>query len=1287
MRAIWRVPFVCHLPLTNYRRLFLSALTLIGLLAVPLHTFAQKPPLKSKLETKKDEDQPEKKAQWMMRGREVPPGESAAGLRLKAYRQKMAMRAQRRLAGTTANQPLVPSAWVSLGPSPLASNAGNGQDYNWVSGRATSVVIDHGDATGNTVLLGGAYGGLWRSTNALAASPASVVWTPLLDNEPSLAIGAIALQPGNSNIILVGTGETNSSGDSYYGMGMMRSTDGGTTWTQIQSAASGQSFVGVGFSKIAFSTTNTNLVVASTAGDLGFDFGLEQDGSSTARGLYYSTDTGATWNRVALADSAVPASASGVVFDPSQGASGTFYAAIRRHGIYSSTDGQHFTRLATQPTTGLASANCPATSNSTNCQIYRAEFAVTPGRNELYVWIVDAQSSEVDDGIWKTTNGGTPWSQIPDTGITNCGSGGGSDGGGCGVQQGVYNLELAAIPSSNGTDTDLYAGTINIYKCHVASGAHACSTIDANVPSDWINLTHVYGCSTGGDLAHVHPDQHGLALMVVGSTSPGYFAHDGGISRTLDGYAGLNSGTCTNSNQFDSLAQSLGSMTEFVSFSVHPSSADIMLGGTQDNGSPTTATATTTTTWGNALSGDGGFNVINPNAQVPANGGDGVAGDEWFVSIPGSVIGYCEAGTSCNDTNTFLEALPGYPNNGNIDQGPFYTNYILDPQNTNSMLIGTCRIWRGPSPTAVFIPLNPNFDTGDTTLCNGGETNQVADLDTGGPTDVNGLSNVIYATTWGYGPFSAVSPKGGEVWATTNATGGTLTNVTGSINPNNYAISSVAIDNGDVTGMTAFVGIMGFHVSHVFKTTNGGGAWTDWTGTLPDSPVTAVLVDPIAGIVYAASDVGVFSSPINSVNWTEVGSAASSGNPGYLPNAPVTAIRLFNNGTTKFLRVSTYGRGIWEFPLPEPPDYTNAISDSPQTIYAGQNATFHGTLTALNGYNSPANLSCTGTAIPSTCTPPNPVTPTAGGATYTITASGTAGDYTFSARALGTDANTIHHDAPITLHIINTDVAWTSTGSNSVTVKAGQQAAGYTFSAMPVGGSTFTANLSFACSGLPALTTCAFSPASIAAGAGTTPVSLSITTTGPNTSTQIRPTADNRLPAPWLPLSVPLAAVVVAGIAARKRAKYVSLATFCLAIATIGFLVACGGGSTPVTVTSVSGSPSSLFPNNTADGWQSQTAQFTATVSNSSAVTWSVQGGSANGTIDANGLYTAPQLAAGLPATVTITATSVSNTSSSASAQETLKTPTPVGGPTTITVSATVAGGSAHNQQVSLTVQ
>jgi hypothetical protein len=76
--------------------------------------------------------------------------------------------------------------------------------------------------------------------------------------------------------------------------------------------------------------------------------------------------------------------------------------------------------------------------------------------------------------------------------------------------------------------------------------------------------------------------------MVVNSQAIMYFANDGGIYRALNGYTGLTSGTCGGSNLFDSLNQTLGSMTQFVSFSQHPTDLNIILGGTQDNGSPAT---------------------------------------------------------------------------------------------------------------------------------------------------------------------------------------------------------------------------------------------------------------------------------------------------------------------------------------------------------------------------------------------------------------------------------------------------------------------------------------------------------------------------------------------------------------------------------------------------------------------------------------------------------------------------------------------------------------------------
>src|SRR5450755_3565220 len=137
-------------------------------------------------------DQPRQHELWFRRGRTIP-GQPAAALRYRAHRQKLQLRALHaaasRLSGTTAFPRVTPGTiWTSLGPLPLASDAsGIGvQDYGAVAGRATAVAIDPADATGNTVCIGGAYGGVWKSSNAGPASvnPSSVTWIPLTDDQP-----------------------------------------------------------------------------------------------------------------------------------------------------------------------------------------------------------------------------------------------------------------------------------------------------------------------------------------------------------------------------------------------------------------------------------------------------------------------------------------------------------------------------------------------------------------------------------------------------------------------------------------------------------------------------------------------------------------------------------------------------------------------------------------------------------------------------------------------------------------------------------------------------------------------------------------------------------------------------------------------------------------------------------------------------------------------------------------------------------------------------------------------
>ncbi len=1053
-----------------------------------------------------DNDHEEERAEWFLHGRTIP-GKSAAELRHRAYQAKMQARTAR-LARAHAlhpdSQPATPSSgWTPLGPEPLASDAtGTGfQDYHQVAGRATAVAIDPADPTGNTIYIGGAQGGVWKSTNAASSIANNVTWSAVTDNQATLSIGSIAIQPGNSNpansVILVDTGEADNSADSYFGLGILRSANGGSTWTLISTANSGAlSFSGLGGTRMAFSTASgqTSTVVAAMAASSEGEVSGALT-SNTYRGLYTSTDAGQTWtyNSLFSGGTVEATSATSVVYNA---AAGLFFAALRYHGFYSSPDGVTWTALANQPGSPglLNSAACPSNYVST-CPIYRAEITVVPGRNEMYVWFVslDSNDNPVDQGIWQSENGGASWTQISDSGIINCG-----DVSGCGVEQGFYNLALLAIP--NGSATDLYAGAINLYKCSISSLNPTCAT------TPFLNLTHVYGCDPLSALAHVHPDQHAIAYTIPTSGSDlMYFANDGGIYRALNGFTGLTTGSCSGTNEFDDLNQNLGSMTQFVSFSQHPTDPNTVFGGTQDNGSPATATATTSSAWGNILSGDGGYNALDANTG------------NWFASNPdtgsGSLgIQQCSSGIDCNDSN-FTTVISSADVGG--DDGAFYFPYILDPQSTSSLLVGTCRVWQGPRSGGAFTALSLNFETFGTATCAGNEVNVIRSVAAGGPTNANG-SQVIYSTTDGPGLNNPSSPPGGNIWVTTNATAvsgtsSTFTNTTlngpagASINPNQFPISSVAIDTSDATGNTAYVTVMGFTggPGHIWQTTNAGASWTDFSGSgtnaIPDSPVNAVVVDPNSHVIYVATDVGVFQSLTSIAAWTELGPTSSVESTGFLPNVAVTALAIFNSGGQKLLRASTYGRGVWQYNLLAVPDFQISVPTATQTIFPGNTVNFAGTLTSLNGYDNSVQLACTGgtTAPPSPCIPsPGSLTPTPTGAGFSLNAgSSTIGNYNFNLQASGTDPNNTTHTAALTLQVINFTV--TAPSPTSVNVPRGATSLPVSFQLSAQGSFNQSVTLSCNIGLLIHGATCAFTPSATFNLTSGSPVTATATVTVP----------------------------------------------------------------------------------------------------------------------------------------------------------------------------------------------
>src|SRR5206468_3769305 len=145
-------------------------------------------------------------------------------------------------------------------------------------------------------------------------------------------------------------------------------------------------FRGLGFAKIAFSSSNPSLVVAAAASTNGASpggNGGEVQGAN-GRGLYYSTDAGQTWSYASVNDFGVPTQAGSVgdvAFNPVHG---KFYAAVRWHGYYSSSDGATWNRLPNQPGFIDGSGACPASPTDNSCPEYRGSLSVREDTGEVF---------------------------------------------------------------------------------------------------------------------------------------------------------------------------------------------------------------------------------------------------------------------------------------------------------------------------------------------------------------------------------------------------------------------------------------------------------------------------------------------------------------------------------------------------------------------------------------------------------------------------------------------------------------------------------------------------------------------------------------------------------------------------------------------------------------------------------------------------------------------------------------------------------------------------------------
>jgi len=156
----------------------------------------------------------------------------------------------------------------------------------------------------STFYFGSVGGGVWRSTNA------GRTWNPIFDSQNVASIGAIAVAPSNPQIIYVGTGEADMRDSIQFGDGMYKTADGGKSWTHIGLETTRQ------IGRVIVNPRDPNTVYVAA---LGHVYGPHAD-----RGVYKSTDGGATWQKILYKGDSV--GAIDIAFDPSNAQ--TIYAAM-----------------------------------------------------------------------------------------------------------------------------------------------------------------------------------------------------------------------------------------------------------------------------------------------------------------------------------------------------------------------------------------------------------------------------------------------------------------------------------------------------------------------------------------------------------------------------------------------------------------------------------------------------------------------------------------------------------------------------------------------------------------------------------------------------------------------------------------------------------------------------------------------------------------------------------------------------------------------------------------------
>ena len=455
--------------------------------------------------------------------------------------------------------------WGVQGPGPSQNGQIEGIPGRPVTGAINALAAHPTDPA--ILYLGAVNGGVWRTTNATAASP---TWTPLMDTQVSMSIGRDALQfdptDATRNTLVAGSGRSSSisslGGDR---IGMLRTTDGGNSWAVLNGGGTltGRNAAGVAARgavlMVAVNNFNGTISVANV-------------------GIFRSTDTGATFTRISGSAGLPSGRTFDLAADPSNPA--TFYTSVSNagagNGVYKSTDtGATWVRVSD------ATMNALVTDGGTN------NMKISVGLSDN-VFVAIANGGAVA-GIFRSGNGGGAWQSLSLPSPTIHPGG-----------QSSIHFSLAA--SRTDPNVVFIGGDRQNTPFPNDVGANDFSgrlfRIDASLPAatQAQHLTHSSILGTpGGGTANNSAPHADSRVMVVDASGQLIEGDDGGVYRRT--------APADNTGIWVSVIGNLVS-TEFHGIAFD-SNTNTVFGGTQDNGTPQQQVADNQV-WSSISTADGG---------------------------------------------------------------------------------------------------------------------------------------------------------------------------------------------------------------------------------------------------------------------------------------------------------------------------------------------------------------------------------------------------------------------------------------------------------------------------------------------------------------------------------------------------------------------------------------------------------------------------------------------------------------------------------------------------------